>query len=144
MTIPKHLPEIFLNHSIHYLATANIGYPTDFIRKVQRAQQIAGPSYIHVSTPCVPAHGIESDQMLTIARKAVTTGYEILYEFDGKEVVLSKQSSPYTDQNKRDPLEDYLSLQNRYRELLNNPQALNNLKMQVNEHWNRIISKVSY
>jgi pyruvate ferredoxin oxidoreductase beta subunit len=142
-TIPKNLPEIFLKHSIHYLATANIGYPTDFIQKVQRAQQIAGPSYIHVSTPCVPAHGIESAQMLAIARKAVTTGYEILYEFDGKKVVLSKQSSPYTDQNARDPLEEYLSLQKRYQELVNNPNALNKLKEQVNEHWNRILKKIS-
>ena len=142
-TIPKRLPEIFLNHSIHYLATANIGYPTDFIQKVQRAKQMDGPSYIHVSTPCIPAHGIDSANMMSIARKAVRTGYEILYEMDKDRIILSKKSAPYIDQKARDPLEEYLSLQNRYRKLINDPQALQNLKQRVKKQWEWIRTKVS-
>jgi len=142
VTIPKRLPEIFLKHSVHYLATANIGYPADFMQKVQRAKQIDGPSYIHVSTPCIPTHGIDSAQMMNIARKAVTTGYEILYEMDEGRVLLSKHSVPYIDQNARDPLEDYLSLQNRYRKLINDPQALHDLNQQVIKNWEWISKKI--
>jgi len=142
VTIPKRLPEIFLKHSVHYLATANIGYPVDFMEKVQRAKQTNGPSYIHISTPCIPAHGIDSAQMMNIARKAVTTGYEILYEMHEGRLALSKQSEPYIDQKARDPLEDYLSLQNRYKKLISNPQALHDLNQNVAKQWEWIRKKI--
>jgi len=143
VTIPKRLPEIFLKHSVHYLATANIGYPTDYMEKVERAKQTNGPSYIHISTPCIPSHGIESAQMMNIARKAVTTGYEILYEMDGGRIALSKPSKLYIDPKIRDPLNDYLSSQKRYKKLMSDPKALYELNQHVTKQWEWIREEVS-
>jgi pyruvate ferredoxin oxidoreductase beta subunit len=80
--------------------------------------------------------------MMNIARKAVTTGYEILYEMDEGRIILSKQTEPYINQKVRDPLEDYLKLQNRYRKLITNPQALHDLKQQISKNWEWISKKV--
>ncbi|PWI47888.1 hypothetical protein CEE45_09600 [Candidatus Heimdallarchaeota archaeon B3_Heim] len=138
LTEPKRLPEIFMNHKVKYLATANISYPVDFMNKILRAKQTNGPSYIQISTPCVPAWGIESAQMIRIAKKAVTTGYDILYEFIEDEVILSNLSRPYLDKLKRDPLIEYLKPQKRFSQIIDNPQALTELDEKIDKHWERL------
>ena len=135
---PKRLPEIFMNHPVKYLATANVGYPVDFMNKILKAKQTNGPSYIHVSTPCVPAWGIEPENMIKIAKKAVTTGYEILYEFSEEEITLSAPSKPYRDKLKRDPLVDYLKLQQRFSHIIDDPHALKILNDNTDIHWKRL------
>ena len=136
--LPKPLPEIFMKHSVHYLATASVAYPIDFMNKILKAKEVEGPSYIQITTPCIPAWGIDSAKMLKVARKAVTTGYEILYEYlDGK-TILSKPSRRYQDEKKREPLEGFLKPQKRFSFLLDNEEALNELKLMLQDQWERL------
>ena len=43
-TWKKNMPEIMVAHSVPYVATACPSYPLDFIRKVEKAKSIKGPS----------------------------------------------------------------------------------------------------
>ena len=78
-----------------------------------------------------------------LSAEKLSDSYEILYEMDENRIVLSKQSEPYIDQKAREPLEDYLTLQNRYRKLINDPQALHDLNQQVIKQWEWISKRVS-
>jgi len=135
---PKRLPEIFMNHNVKYLATANIGYPVDFMNKILTAKQTNGPSYLQITTPCVPAWGIDASEMIEIAKKAVTTGYEILYEFFNDKILLSAPSRPYLDKSKRDPLADYLKPQKRFSKVVNSPEKMRILNERIDHHWKRL------
>jgi pyruvate ferredoxin oxidoreductase beta subunit len=135
---PKRLPEIFMSHNLKYLATANVGYPVDFMNKILQAKQIDGPSYIQVTTPCIPAWGIEANQMIKIAKKAVTTGYEILFEYNGEEIYLSKPSENYQDKTRRDPLIEYFQLQKRFSHIIRNDQILSVMQDRVDRYWERL------
>ena len=54
-TWKKNMPEIMVAHGVPYVATACPSYPLDFIRKVEKAKSIKGPSYIHCFSVCPPA-----------------------------------------------------------------------------------------
>ncbi len=138
ITEPKRLSEIFMNHQLKYLATANIGYPVDFMNKVLKAKQEDGPSYIQISTPCIPSWGVESAQMIKVAKKAVTTGYEILYEYSHEDITLSNPSRKFRNKSKRDPLIEYFELQKRFSHIINDDQALSLMEKRVDDNWERI------
>ena len=139
LAIPKNLPEIFRNHPVSYLATASIGYPIDFMEKILKAKHLENASYIQISTPCIPAWGIESSETLEVARKAVTTGYEILYEYEAGEHTLSKPSQKYKDKSKREPITNFLKMQSRFSHILNDSQALNLLQEGIESQWKKFI-----
>jgi len=56
-TWKKNMPEIMVAHEIPYVATVCPSYPLDFIRKMEKAISIQGPSYIHCF-PCVRPVGV--------------------------------------------------------------------------------------
>jgi len=56
-TWKKNMPEIMVAHEIPYVATVCPSYPLDFIRKIEKAKSIKGPSYIHCF-PCVRPVGV--------------------------------------------------------------------------------------
>ncbi len=51
----KRMFEIVAAHGIPYAATASLGYPEDFMAKVEKAMNTDGTSYIHVMAPARPA-----------------------------------------------------------------------------------------
>ena len=79
-----------------------------------------------------------SKEKINDIKKAVTTGYDILYEFIEGKVLLSNPSSPYLDKLKRDPLVEYLKPQKRFSQIIDNPQALTELDEKIDKHWERL------
>ena len=76
--------------------------------------------------------------MIRVAKKAVTTGYDILYEFIEDEVILSSSSRPFLDKLKRDPLIEYFKPQKWFSQIIDNPQALIELDEKIDKHWERL------
>lgn len=105
------------------------------MEKILKAKQFKKASYIHISTPCVPAWGIDSSQTLEVAKKAITTGYEILYEYEAGEYILSKPSQKYLNKANREPITSFLELQSRFSHILQNSQALSFLQEQIEDQW---------
>ena len=108
----KDMPAIALAHGCVYVATASIAYPQDFMRKVKKANEMKGPKYIQVHTPCTIGWGFETNQTIKIGRLAVETGLVPIYEVEkGKPMAVKKVP------NKK-PVTAYLKLQSRFRHLL--------------------------
>ncbi|MFH0862615.1 MAG: thiamine pyrophosphate-dependent enzyme [Candidatus Altiarchaeota archaeon] len=109
----KDLMHIIAAHGSPYLATASVGYHTDFLRKVKTALETKGPTFINVIVPCVPGWRIEPEATIKVAKLGVETGATLLFEIiDGKH----KLNMP-VDSTKLKPVEEYLKLQGRFRHL---------------------------
>ena len=118
----KDMPAIALAHGVPYVATASVAYPVDLRRKVKEALKINGPSYIQINAPCITGWTFDAGTMIEIARLAVETGLWPLTEYvNGCLVGVKKIRRPK-------PVEEYLSLQGRYKHLFKKPGGADMLK----------------
>lgn len=109
----KDLMHILAAHGSPYLATASVGYHTDFLRKVKTALETKGPTFVNVMVPCVPGWRIEPEASIKVAKLGVETGATPLYEIiAGKH----KLNMP-VDSSKLKPVDEYLKMQGRFRHL---------------------------
>ena len=77
----KPMFEIVAAHGIDYAATASVGYPLDYLRKLEHARHVDGTSYIHVFSPCPVGWGYETADTIAVAKNAVDCGLWYLAEF---------------------------------------------------------------
>lgn len=108
----KDMLAIVAAHNIPYAATASIGYPQDYLSKVQKAMEIEGPVYIQVLAPCPPGWGYSSHLTVKLARLAVQTGQWPLAEYERGRLTVKEVANPR-------PLKEYLAPQARFAHLLN-------------------------
>ncbi|MDN5347191.1 MAG: pyruvate ferredoxin oxidoreductase beta subunit [Clostridia bacterium] len=107
----KDMLRIVAAHDIAYAATASIGYPADYLRKVAKAMQARGAAYLHVLSPCPPGWGYASELTVELARLAVQTGAWQLAEYEGGEFKIQKVG-------REKPLSAYYALQARFAHLV--------------------------
>eukprot|EP00831_Metopus_contortus_P058228 TRINITY_DN50429_c0_g1_i1.p1 TRINITY_DN50429_c0_g1~~TRINITY_DN50429_c0_g1_i1.p1 ORF type:complete len:362 (+),score=40.35 TRINITY_DN50429_c0_g1_i1:325-1410(+) len=107
----KNMFEIVAAHGIDYAATCSIGYPQDFMKKIQKASEVKGTAYIHVFAPCPTGWGHASDKTVAIAKEAVDSGLWFLAEYENDEFKLNKNPKEFS------PVEDYLKKQGRFKHL---------------------------
>lgn len=118
----KPMVEICAAHHIPYSASSSVGNPKDIERKVKKALSIKGPKYLQIHVPCPLGWKSESDQTIEIAKLAVSTGLYPLIEYEyGKLTKAMKISSPK-------PVQEYLKTQGRFKHLLKDEQALNEVQ----------------
>lgn len=136
----KSLSLIALMHGVPYVATANSSYPTDLYQKVKKAKDIKGFRLIHIFSPCPPGWRHDDSKTVEIGRLAVETGYWILWEaenVDGQmKLKLSGPSRRYLDPSKRKPIEEFLKLQGRFKNLT--PEQIEGLKKWIDNQWELI------
>ncbi|MFT4172850.1 MAG: thiamine pyrophosphate-dependent enzyme [Rhodocyclaceae bacterium] len=107
----KDLLRIAAAHGVDYAATASVGYPADFLRKLDRARQVQGPSFIHLFAPCPTGWGCGAERTADLGRSVVDTGLWPLAEWDHGRVSINRQPRTFA------PLRDYLDGQARFRAL---------------------------
>ncbi len=111
ITMKKNMFEIVAAHGIAYAATASVGYLEDFMRKVQKAKETKGTSYIHVFAPCPTGWAHESNITVSLAKQAVDCGLWYLAEYENGEFTLNRNPKEFK------PIEDYLKVQGRFKHL---------------------------
>lgn len=107
-TSKKRIFEIVAAHGIPYAATASIGYPEDYLAKVEKAMNTDGASYIHVMCPCPTGWATPSDITIELAKEAVDTGLWYLAEYENEEFKLNREPKEFGS------IEDYLKKQGRF------------------------------
>jgi len=113
----KDMPAIALAHRVPYVATASVAYPVDLRKKVKKAIEVQGPSYIQVNAPCITGWTFDAGNTVEIARLAVETGLWPLFEYmNGQLTEVKKVRRPK-------PVEEYLKIQGRYRHLFKKPNG---------------------
>jgi pyruvate ferredoxin oxidoreductase beta subunit len=112
LVFKKPMPLIMAVHRIPYIATANIAYPQDLVKKVQKALKLQ-PSYVQILCPCIPGWKMPQNLTINIAKLAVETRMQTLYEIENRELTINKHIE------KPKPVKEYLKLQGRFKNLSN-------------------------
>lgn len=107
----KNMPAIMVAHDSPYVATASVAYPRDVIKKVRRAIETVGPTYVQIHAPCPTGWGFDSSKTVEVGRLAVETALWPMYEMvDGKIEAVKKIKD-------RKPVEEFLNVQRRFKHL---------------------------
>jgi len=125
--LKKDLDGIISAHSIPYMATSCASYPKDIYNKVQKALSINGPKFMHILTPCPPGWRYSSEKSIELGKLAVKTGVWAMYERESGNLKLSSQTIAAI--RKPHPIEDYITPQERFRNL--SPDALTKMKQDI-------------
>jgi pyruvate/2-oxoacid:ferredoxin oxidoreductase beta subunit len=80
----KDIVRIVEAHRPAYVATAAVGYASDFRIKLEKAKRIHGFRFIHLFSPCPPGWRIDAQDSLEVMRLAVESGIFPLMESDGR------------------------------------------------------------
>jgi pyruvate ferredoxin oxidoreductase beta subunit/oxalate oxidoreductase subunit beta len=110
---PKDPPQLVIGGHplVKYVATANVGYPTDLMNKVRKALSYESPTFMHILCPC--PKGWKFDEKLTaeMGKLAVQTGLWTQYEWENGEYKFSHIPKKYK------PVDEYLKHQGRFSHL---------------------------
>jgi pyruvate ferredoxin oxidoreductase beta subunit len=115
--LKKDILSIVAAHHIPYAATTSVAYPSDLRKKIRRAMEIEGPTFIQIHSPCPLGWGHDGEYSIKVARLAVQTGLFPIIELERREVI-----GCMPIRNPR-PVTDYLQLQGRFRHLFNKNDA---------------------
>ena len=127
----KDMPAIIAAHGSPYIATTSIGYSRDMIRKVKKATEIVGPTYIHAHAPCTTGWGFDTSKTLEITRLAVETCLWPMYEIENGEITQVRKIKDAR------PVEEYLRTQKRFKHLFTMEGSEEEIKkIQALADWN--------
>ena len=126
----KNMFEIMAAHEIAYAATASIGYPNDFMRKLNKAKDIKGPRYIHVLTSCPTGWGSPTEISVELCKDAVDAGLWYLAEYENGDYKLNRNPKEFA------PVENYFSKQGRFKHL--NEDDISEIKKQRDQKWEKM------
>lgn len=129
----KNLFEIVAAHDIPYAATASIGYPQDYLNKLEKAKNTPGTSFIHVLSPCPTGWGSEPEITVELGREAVDTGLWMLAEYEDGEYILNNNPKEFL------PIRTYLQKQGRFKHLTDENVAV--LEKYRDYRWAKIRSR---
>lgn len=132
----KNMIEIMAAHRIPYTATASIGYPEDFIKKVQKAISIKGPKYIQVYAPCPTGWRAPPEKTMELARLVVKNCIFPIYEIENGRYKISRKPA------KKEPILDYFRMQGRFRHLPE--EFLVEVQTKVDKEWELLLKKEEF
>ena len=133
--VKKDMFEIVAAHDIAYAATASIGNIPDYIKKVEKASKTQGTSYIHVAAPCPTGWGIDSSEMIAIAKEAVDCGLWYLAEYEDGEYMLNKDIKTFSS------VKEYLRKQSRFKHLTD--EDIKAISLQRDKKWEKLRKKLT-
>lgn len=133
----KDIDAIIAAHNPPYQATASASYPQDLFRKVKKALTFHGPTFIHVLSPCPPGWRYSSENTVEVGRLAVKSGMWALWEREYGKLAISAPTK--TAMKKPVPLEDYLSLQGRFKGI--DEKTVELLKEQIAENFHSLATR---
>ncbi len=124
----KDVPAIMMAHDVPYVATASIGYPTDFIKKLEKAKAKKGFRYIQILAPCPTGWKADTGKTIELSKSAVETGLWTLFEYeDGKYTI--NRTPKFT------PIEEYVKMQGRFKHLT--PENIKQIQEWIKKKWER-------
>src|SRR5215207_5045337 len=133
----KDMTAIAVAHHVPYVAQAAATHWQDLSVKVERATAVDGPAFLNVLTDCPLGWGHEARQFAQVIDAAVDCLFWPLYE-----VVHGSYRLTY-EPEKVVPVEDWLSLQQRFAHLLRpeNREVIAAIQRQVEKDWQTLVER---
>ncbi|HHV38223.1 MAG TPA: pyruvate synthase subunit beta [Tepidimicrobium sp.] len=127
----KNIVEMLMAQGIPYIATASVGYIDDFKRKLDKAKDVNGPTYIHVLSPCPPGWRYEARETIKLGRLAVDTKLYPLFEAIDGDIRITKKVSKVKD------IGEYLKLQGRFRNITK--EQIKSLEVDAAKYYDKLV-----
>lgn len=124
---------IMAAHHIPYAATLSVAYPDDFMRKVQHAKETQGFRFLRVLAPCPVGWRAEPDKTVHMARLAVQSKFDPLYELIDGERCQVQQPTKFV------PLREYLKTQRRFAHLTE--EAIEGAQKRADRGWEKLLAR---
>lgn len=137
----KMLPIIMMDHKVPYVATLSIAFMYDFQSKIKKAASMKGFRYLHLLSPCPPGWKFDASMTIEMAKLAVETGIWPLMEYENGVLRLTGPSNLYANKDKRKPLDAYLSLQGRFKDI--SPEEKLELEQDIDSMWRDILQRIA-
>jgi len=122
--LKKDILSIVAAHHIPYAATASVAYPSDIRKKVRRAMEIEGPTFLQIHSPCPLGWGHDGAYSIKVARLAVQSGLFPVIELERSELI---GSMPIRHPI---PVIEYLQIQQRFRHLFTTKDSRANKELE--------------
>jgi pyruvate ferredoxin oxidoreductase beta subunit len=131
----KPLTEIVAAHEIPYVAQGSPHNWRDYMRKVQKALDADGPSFINVLSPCPRGWRHDTDETIELARLAWETCFWPLFEVENDEWRITARP------REKKPVEEWMKRQGRFRHLFTpaNRHLIDKLQAEVDRRWNKLL-----
>jgi len=131
----KPLTEIIAAHEIPYVAQGSPHNWRDYMKKVQKALDADGPSFINVLSPCPRGWRHETNETIEMARLAWETCFWPLFEVENCEWRITARP------REKKPVEEWMKRQGRFRHLFTpaNRHVIDKLQAEVDRRWNKLL-----
>ncbi len=132
----KNLTKIIAAHGTPYVAQASPHLWKDLMRKVERALEIDGPTFINVLSPCPRGWRTPDDSAIQLGRIAADTCVWPLYEVDHGQWKLNHRP------REKKPVEEWLKAQGRFSHVLlpANKPVLEKYQAEVDREWAEVLA----
>jgi len=130
----KNIVEIMAAHRVPYTATASVGYPEDFIKKLKKAKETRGFKFLHVLAPCPTGWKSEPKYTIKLAKLAVRTNVFPLYEIE--DGIKYRQTIKVKE---RKPITEYFKYQGRFKHL--KEEEVEFIQERVDEDYEILLKK---
>lgn len=136
---PKDLTACVIAHDVPYVAQASPSHWNDLMRKVEKALDVDGPSFINILSPCPLGWRYPGEETIDMARLAVDAGFWQLYEVENGAYKLN-----YNPKSRK-PIREWLERQGRFRHLFTpeNEHILQELQEYIDKKWDRLLKLCS-
>lgn len=134
-TAKKDMVAIAAAHGIPYTATACPSFFNDLQKKIQKAKEVNGPSYIHILSVCPTGWRVPPNKAIEYGQLAVDSGVFPLYEVENGVWKLNRKPKELK------PVTDYFKGQGRYRHL--DERFTKEIQDKVTEKWDRLVELCS-
>ncbi|MDI6839729.1 MAG: thiamine pyrophosphate-dependent enzyme [bacterium] len=130
----KNLTEIIAAHGAPYVAQASPSHWADFTRKVEKALNTDGPTFINVLSPCPLGWRFPPDMTIEIARLAVESKFWPLYEVENGKYKINHRP------RKEVTVKEWMKLQGRFRHLFTpaNQKIIDEIQAEVDKEWEKL------
>ncbi len=138
----KDLTSIIAAHNVPYVAQGSISHWKDLTSKAEKAFAIEGPAFINVLATCPRGWRSAYNKSVEHAGLGVKTGYWPLFEVESGVWKLSAPSKALVKKG-REPVEEFLKVQGRFRHLLKpeNAELLAEIQADVDRHWEYVLGR---
>lgn len=133
----KNLTKIMAAHNIPYAAQASPSHWSDLVKKVRKALEIQGPTFMNVISPCNRGWRSRTDDAITLSRLAVETCYWPLYEIENGVTRITFKPK------EKKPIVDFLKPQGRFKHLFKpeNEGLLAQIQSDIDAEWERLLKE---
>ncbi|MEJ2313325.1 MAG: thiamine pyrophosphate-dependent enzyme [Nitrospirota bacterium] len=133
----KDLTRIMAAHNIPYAAQASPSHWLDLMKKVRKALEVEGPTFMNILSPCNRGWRSKTDDSIALSRLGVHTCYWPLYEIENGVTRVT-----FKPKDKK-PVEEFLKPQGRFKHFFapGGDVLLKRLQEDVDHEWERLLKE---